>query len=115
MTPAVTLPACETEEIVAGFPDTQNCDSLERRDQELVQDRSIEDAFSSTQVTAVGQNDGQTSQDADFTLRASIPEPAPRAEETGRIGNSAAVETGAELHGEETVLIKVLIHFPVGY
>src|SRR5882762_3876663 len=79
-----------------------------------MENRSVENTFSAAQVPAVGQDHGQTSQDSDLRLCASVPEPALRSEEAGRIGNRTPIKKWAELHGEKTVLINVFVHLPIG-
>jgi hypothetical protein len=88
--------------------------AAQNRPQGSAQNSAVEDVSPAAQVSSVGENDCQTSQDPDFALRAGIPEPAPRAEKSGGIGHGAAIEKRTELHSEETVLIDVFVKLPIG-
>src|SRR6266849_5870721 len=80
----------------------------------LAKNRAVENVAAAAQVPAVGKHNSNTAEHAHFALRAGVPQPLPRTEQTGRIGDGAGVEKGAQLDGENAIAVDILVQLPVG-
>ena len=64
------------------------------------------------QIFPIGEGKAHA-EDADFHLRAHIPEPLLRAQAARGIGNFPRVQKGREPEGNQTVAIKILVDFEI--
>src|SRR5260370_32159734 len=80
----------------------------------LAKNRAVKNIATAAQVAAVRKHDRDAAQHAHLALSAGVPQPLSRTEQTGRIGDGAGVEKGAELHGENAVAVDIFVQLPVG-
>src|SRR5260370_6979482 len=79
----------------------------------LAKNRAVKNIATAAQVAAVRKHDRDAAQHAHLALSAGVPQPLSRTEQTGRIGDGAGVEKGAELHGENAVAVNIFVLLPI--
>src|SRR5580704_4682226 len=74
---------------------------------------AVKHVVSASQIAAVRKDDGHIPKNPDLALRSRVPQPALRAEQSGRIRHRTVIQKWAELYLEKRAPVDIFVHLQI--